>query len=304
MIRSPPVRPQDFRAGLPQGSPLSPHLFVIYAGALLNNQDDPITMATAYLDDEVMVQEARSFELGTTILQARLDTQLARAPMLNIRYSPSKTEVMHGLYRMGHTMNQETGPIPLYDTSIMSTTIIKSLGVWIDHPQNFRSHAAAGSARARRSTGLLWNATQKKGPSPRALHHLGQTLTLPAMRYSSEVWWTGEAHFIGQTAPTYNTIVRIITSLDKWTPLRLLHTEAGMPPLDRLLSPTSMRYGICILLTANDHPCKPLLLKCIAPLTAAIRPNGTASNALPTSATSCWMGVPNWKTPSTTICSP
>lgn len=96
------------------------------------------------------------------------------------------------------------------------------------------------------------------------------------MLYGSEVWWTGAAHILGQTAATYNTIARIITGLPKWTALRLLHNEAGMPPLDLLLSRHAVRYGVRILLAGDDHPYKPLLLQCIQPVTAAIRPNCTS----------------------------
>lgn len=59
----------------------------------------------------------------------------------------------------------------------------------------------------------------------------------------------------------YNTIARVITGLPKWIPLWLLYSEAGMPPPDLLLTKKSMRYGVWILLTKDDHPCKKSLLE-------------------------------------------
>lgn len=80
------------------------------------------------------------------------------------------------------------------------------------------------------------------------------------MLYGSEIWWTGAIHNLGQTAPTYKAIARINTGLPRWTPIGLLHTKAGIPSLDLLLSRNSMRYGIRILLAANDHLCNPYSL--------------------------------------------
>lgn len=63
------------------------------------------------------------------------------------------------------------------------------------------------------------------------------------------------------TAPAYNTLARIITGLPKWTLLRFLLQEAGLPPVDYLLDLTSQRYGIRIILSPDDHPCKTKVLE-------------------------------------------
>lgn len=56
-------------------------------------------------------------------------------------------------------------------------------------------------------------------------------------------------------------MARLITGLPKWTPLRLLLAEAGLPPLHLLLDYFSQRYRMRILCNKDQHPCKKPLLK-------------------------------------------
>lgn len=87
--------PVPFVSELPQGSPLSPILFVIYPTAVSRYQPTGEQITATYIDDEVMVPGSKTTYFATKILQERLDQQLSRAPCLNIRYAPTKPELMH-----------------------------------------------------------------------------------------------------------------------------------------------------------------------------------------------------------------
>lgn len=50
----------DFLAGLPQGSPLYPVLFILYASALKTAHTDALQGETIYVDDTIMIQGASS----------------------------------------------------------------------------------------------------------------------------------------------------------------------------------------------------------------------------------------------------
>jgi len=52
---------QPYRCGLPQGSPISAILFLIYSNAMLENQNDSTdAINTSYMDDVCMVQLSRT----------------------------------------------------------------------------------------------------------------------------------------------------------------------------------------------------------------------------------------------------
>lgn len=108
--------PAPFESGLPQGSPLSPILFVFYAGTLNSRISGTREQTTAYVDDEIMVQGATSQILATRRLQERLHYTVNRAKFLNIKYSRAKTELMHLLpFTSGWKINNsDTTGLTLY----------------------------------------------------------------------------------------------------------------------------------------------------------------------------------------------
>lgn len=87
---------------------------------------------------------------------------------------------------------------------------------------------------------------------------------MPAFLWCSEILCKGGAHLISQAGPTYHILARDITALPKWTAIKLLLNEAGLPPIGLLLNSKSRPYGITILLAPDSHPCKGRLLQCLA----------------------------------------
>ena len=62
--------PQPYRCGLPQGSPISPILFLVYSNAMLE-KDDYLSDAvdTSYVDDVCMVQMSQTILKANTLLE-------------------------------------------------------------------------------------------------------------------------------------------------------------------------------------------------------------------------------------------
>lgn len=87
--------PTSFTSGLPQGSPLSPVLFILYASALITAHNDNLRGETIYVNDVVMIQGAPSVPMAHKLLQTSLDTTIQKASFLNIKLAPDKSELMH-----------------------------------------------------------------------------------------------------------------------------------------------------------------------------------------------------------------
>jgi hypothetical protein len=89
--------PKPFKAGLPQGSPASPILFLIYANAIMNPtilMNDHLESECTYIDDISMVQAATNTDNAIFRLKTRSEIQIDRAKILRIRYSPVKSDLM------------------------------------------------------------------------------------------------------------------------------------------------------------------------------------------------------------------
>ena len=87
--------PKPYNSGLPQGSPASPVLFLIYAQALLEYPTSSKEKDIPYLDDDAALQLSTSLQLAIEDLQFRMDRRLKRGAQLNLPYDLEKSGLIH-----------------------------------------------------------------------------------------------------------------------------------------------------------------------------------------------------------------
>lgn len=201
----------EFRAGLPQGSPLFWCLFIIYASVLSIVANFKAASETTYMDDQIMIQLSPSQPAAIKSLQRRLDLKLARTLPLNIKYCSSKTELMHLIPITNKSIIGYQCSITLYGKLILPHKQIKSLVVRIDYRLSFKTHAAVASSKARGIMAPLWKITKRKCSSLVAIYHLCATSAIPMLLWGSEAWWTGVRHVLDSLAATYQIMTRTIT---------------------------------------------------------------------------------------------
>jgi hypothetical protein len=184
--------PQPFKCGLPQGSPVSPVLFLIYANAALerSNRAGNVT-DTSYVDDvNIVASRLRPNDVVRT-LQNRTNEQIERASHLKLSLAPGKSELILGLPATSKFRNHPekippaqrlTAELTVAERVVAPTPTVKYLGATIDDALGFRTHAAKAASRGLQALGSMGFLHGNAWRIPAYIaHHLVLSAVLPQL---------------------------------------------------------------------------------------------------------------------------
>jgi len=185
--------PQPYRCGLPQGSPVSPILFLIFSNAMLEKPHYPSdAVDISYIYDVYMVQTSRTIARANTLLE------------------DAKTELLYCLPATSKNKNISLSshpPLRIMNTTILPKRHIKYLGIDIDESLTFLHHVAMAASRGSQVLGSFKFLCQRSHGIPaQVAHHLALTAIFPAMFWAFPAWWTGCPSTTNTLKTTYNTV--------------------------------------------------------------------------------------------------
>jgi hypothetical protein len=224
--------------GIPQGSPISPILFLFFIADLLDttHNEDKRVSAVGFVDDVNILTYGSSTERNCKILSEIHRNCAKWAETHGAKFAPEKYEVLH-LTRARKKFNLEATPT-LEGVQINAKTCIRLLGVQIDRKLKWGPHMRSVSEKASSlllATGRISSSTWGAGLMKSRL--LYQTIVKPTILYGAGVWHGPQGTATASKAiqrrleVAQNQHLRKATGAYRAVNARILEKEANIPPI-------------------------------------------------------------------------
>ncbi|KID83219.1 reverse transcriptase [Metarhizium guizhouense ARSEF 977] len=194
--RSARVRYQDIttpttplQCGLPQGSPVSPILFLLYTEPIyrLGNPEGRF----GYADDTAILCTGPSLEETSRTASEYLQELVNWGAANGISFDPKKTEVMHFSPRRRET----EPPVRHGDVEKQPEAAMRWLGLWLDRKLTFKTHVETWTAKAQAVSHHLRSlGNTRRGALPSAVQRAVRACVEPILLFGVEAWYPDHAH--------------------------------------------------------------------------------------------------------------
>lgn len=232
--------------GVPQGSPLSPILFLLYTAPLyerLRALDGVFTIGFA--DDTNLLAVGTNAATTVQRLGAAWDICQTWATEAGMSFGPAKSSLMH--FSRKHAA--EATPIRLENATIQPSPSERFLGVWVDRKLNWSAHRKELASKLERQrfalTALAASTWGCSLPEARLLYTqvIRSTIAYGASTYHKISPPKGAARGIARAlAAEQSRCLRTVAGAFKATSTRHLETETAVPPLDLYLNYRKRRF--------------------------------------------------------------
>ena len=240
----------SIRAGVPQGSPLSPILFLLYIASLYETlkAKHPHLSLVGFADDTNILAFSKSAALNVTQLQNAWHTCLQWAETRGMTFGPKKSELIHfnkGRKQWSNIVKLSTLNPGGSETIIKPKEACKFLGIWLDRKLSWDEHLKAVVKKLKTQDFALSRIAAKTwGPGLIRAREVYTKCIRSAIAYGASSFHIptpalADSKPKGITAKlvkAQNRSLRIVAGAYKATPIRSLETETWVPPLDLYLN--------------------------------------------------------------------
>lgn len=229
----------DVLTGVPQGSPLSPILFLIFNSPLIRTLvhwiGNTITTSIGWIDDSCAIAMSPSYAENVAIPEKCLEKAYRWAARHAAKFAPDKFELIHFTNPKEPLPNRQPPPIspediwnpydyeghddmPVRHRStqqiIRPTKSARYLGIWLDKTFSFSTHRAKVLSRASGSLEALRNITGTTwGASLEAMRAVYRGVVVPQLLYGFAAWLSSASRSI--PAAEQNKIINEFTKIQK-----------------------------------------------------------------------------------------
>ena len=222
-------------AGVPQGSVLSPLLFLIYVNDLPKPHHRQ-NSKSQFADDTALWAASRNVHIAAKLLQKDLRKLAKWCAKWRIKLNPEKTKVI--IFSWSSLARNAEPTLKLYGEKLKIYPQVKFLGITFDSKFTFKKHFEdiLGRCNARHQRIRLLS-NKKWGPSPSTILQIYKQCVRPIFEYGSLSTITTSDTIISEIQRLQNKFIRLALRLPTYISIKLLHDSSGLPYVkDRLFS--------------------------------------------------------------------
>ena len=234
---SPKVYP---KAGVPQGSNLSPLLFLIYVNDMPNPSHHQ-TDKSQFADDAGQWAVSKNIDLAAEYLQRDLDKLARWCAKWRIKLNPEKTKLI--IFSKSRFAIRAEPALSLYSDLLSYYPQIKFLGITFDNRMTFTKHFEEILERCNQKFHRLRILVNKKwGPSPETILQIYKQCVRPIFEYGIVSTITVSETVITKIQRVQNSFIRLALRLPKYVSARLLHEASGLPYVKERLTSVGQNH--------------------------------------------------------------
>lgn len=251
-LRIGPYKTEVFKVtnGIPQGSPVSPILFLFYNAELIEalNGTDKNASAGGFVDDVNIIVYGRSIQENLRTLSHMHDIAMNWARRHGALFNPAKYELLHCSRSI--RKHDLTTPIQLGGLAVDAKPAIRILGVQLDSKLQWHPHVRKIESKMSSTLRALQCLSASTwGPTFGKARHIYQAVVVPAITFGSTVWHTpegvhGSRKWVSRACQKIQNIgLRSVSGCFKATPALVMEKECHIPPMELKL--TALRGAYC-----------------------------------------------------------
>ena len=254
------------QAGLPQGSPLSPILFLFFNADLVQHKITKAGGSIAFVDDYTAWVTGDSAAANRAQIEQLIDRALAWERRSGATFEGEKTTIVHFTRNL---RKQDNNPFTIKGQQVTPQQSTKILGVVMDSQLRFKQHIARAATRGLKAAMAL---RRLCGLRPSTSRQLFTSMVVPVVDYASSVW----AHACtGVTAKTIDRVqktgAQAVTGAFRTVATAVAEAEATISTAQDRFTRKTLKFWITLRTLPASHPLAKINTKTLKRFTSPLQ---------------------------------